>query len=92
MTLVVDIIFLLKNKREREKQTHEQTIYRKSSTELSGQGLFISTKFEKGLNREGVLIPFSEDDGIVEKPRHSDTKLEVMQPKIKNKSELPSRE
>ena len=32
MTLVVDIIFfLLKNKRERKQQTHEQTIYRKSS-------------------------------------------------------------
>ena len=57
-----------------------------------GQFVGLDWKFEKGLNREGVLIQFSEDDGIVEKPRHSDTKLEVMQPKIKNKSELPSRE
>ena len=39
-----------------------------------------------------MLIQFIEDDDIVEKPRHSYTKLEVMQPKIKNKSEIPSRE
>ena len=68
--------------------------FRGSPIGFSGSGIslisLISTKFEEGLNREGVLIQFSEDNDI--KPGHRDTKLEVMQTKIKIKSELPSRE
>ena len=37
----------------------------KPTIEPFGAGLIISTKFEEGLDREGVLVQFSEDDGIV---------------------------
>ena len=87
MTLVLDIIFFVKKNKHINKRFTINPLLNPS-----GWGLFFSTKFEEGLNREGVLIQFIEDDDIVEKPRHSYTKLDVMQPKIKIKSELPSRE
>ena len=71
--------------------------YRKSSIKLPG-GLFISSPFEGGLYRDGSLFErgglFNLEQTMVsvlhkELEYSSTRRLEVMQPRITNKSELP---
>ena len=73
-----------------------QQVYRNSSIEWGGGGLIISNTFEMGLIGTGglfnlaktmVSVVHKEEEYKVKKLKCK--KLEVMQPRIKNKSGLP---